>query len=124
MLLREIYAMQGIVISTQQVEDKPLAAKLPPDNSSFELGASISQPSNVFEPPQYFDRGDPGMSQTSTLPFTFPPPPLPPTHKPLHTSCEANVPAVSNPQPSTIPVSNPVGPPPLSGFVKRSAFTR
>ncbi|CAL1267847.1 unnamed protein product, partial [Larinioides sclopetarius] len=125
MILREIYAMQGIFISTQQMEQRAsIQQKESFDGSaSFESVALMGVPESNVNVQKGFDYNQTFCMPTESTPVipnqnsNFKPPdsnnPLPPMSA-----------ASSSQASSGIPGSNHIGPPPLSGFVKRSPFAR
>ncbi|GFS36044.1 SEC23-interacting protein [Trichonephila inaurata madagascariensis] len=122
MILREIYAMQGIFISSQQIENKPPIQHL----ESFDRSASLDSialmgvTDKTVTSQKNFDYNQTFYRPTENVP------PAPPQVNNFNPPNPSNtITSTSNSQAAaSIPASNPVGPPPLSGFVKRSAFTR
>ncbi|PRD21240.1 UNVERIFIED_CONTAM: Ddhd2 [Trichonephila clavipes] len=122
MILREIYAMQGIFISSQQIENKPPIQHL----ESFDRSASLDSialmgvTDKTVTSQKNFDYNQTFYRPTENVS------PAPPQVNNFNPSNPSNtITSTSNSQAAaSIPASNPVGPPPLSGFVKRSAFTR
>ncbi|GBM65668.1 SEC23-interacting protein [Araneus ventricosus] len=125
MILREIYAMQGIFISTQQMEQRAsIQHKESFDSSvSFDSVALMGAPESSVNVQKVFDYNQAFCMPSESAPVipnqnsNFKPPDsnnsLPPM--PAANSSQAS---------SAIPGSNHIGPPPLSGFVKRSPFAR
>ncbi|GFT47589.1 SEC23-interacting protein [Nephila pilipes] len=122
MILREIYAMQGIFISTQQIENRPSI----PNKETFDRSASMDSialmgiPDKTIATPINYDFNQPFFGSTENVT-----PILPQTSHFKPPDVSSTISSNSNSQASSaIPGSNPLGPPPLTGFVKRSAFSR
>ncbi|XP_055929483.1 phospholipase DDHD2-like [Argiope bruennichi] len=123
MILREIYAMQGIVISTQQIEQRSFIQP----RESFDRSTSLDSvslmgvPENTAKVQKGFD-----YNQTFSIPAESAPAIPSSIFKPPDTNnMLPTMAATNNSQASSaIPGSNHIGPPPLSGFVRKSPFAR
>ncbi|KAF8790218.1 SEC23-interacting protein like [Argiope bruennichi] len=123
MILREIYAMQGIIISTQQIEQRSFIQP----RESFDRSTSLDSvslmgvPENTAKVQKGFD-----YNQTFSIPAESAPAIPSSIFKPPDTNnMLPTMTATNNSQASSaIPGSNHIGPPPLSGFVRKSPFAR
>lgn len=126
MILREIYATQGILVSSQSIlENRQLNQ---PEQSSHNVYPPLS---SVMSNPCLYDntKVEHVPSSASNFYNQSIPPVIPGSSQSVHSFNSYNAPVsqVTNnvPLPSSTAVSQqPVGPPPLTGFVKRSPFAR
>ena len=122
MMLKEVYALMGLApLKPGQDGGSPFKPRLPPPPMASPPGSLMASPSHGLPPPQ---------SNMMTSPPGAAPPPMttvsygPGGHvAPLPMGGPTGMPPVSSSWPAAAPVSQatsvPLGPPPMSGFVRK-----
>lgn len=124
MFLREIYATQGILVSSQSILENKIFPHA--EHSSYEPYTQLNAP---MSNPCFYENSGAEQVHSNVSPFYNQNVPqlTPMTSQSMQSlnNYTTVAPQVTNnvPPPATI-AQQPVGPPPLTGFVKKSPFAR